>query len=157
MRCPPCSHSVDGPLSLRSSRQSSWGPRTQRSTLCCRHRCASSHHLVPGCRRKCCRPLVSLGDHAWSPLLTNRHASWGIVPQQLHRPALWWRWCSCPQWLSIMCQRHRYRLVLWGPQAHPSWTSRNPSIRSCGWSELSRRKQSQLPRPLPLLTSCRSL
>ena len=27
------------------------------------------------------------GDHAWSPMLTNRHASWGIVPQRLHRPA----------------------------------------------------------------------
>jgi len=49
-------------------------------------------------------------------------------------------------------------LVLWGPRAHPSWTSRNPSIRSCGRSKLSGMKQRQLlPRPLLLLTSCQSL
>ena len=56
-----------------------------------------------------------------------------------------------------MCRRHHYRLVPWGPRAHPSWTSRNPSIRSCGQSELSRMEQRQLHVPLPLLTSCRSL
>ena len=44
-----------------------------------------------------------------------------------------------------------------GPRVHPSWTSMNPSIRSCGRGNLSRRKQRQLPRLLPLLTSCRSL
>ena len=63
-----------------------------------------------------------------------------------------------PQWLSTVCRRLRYRLVLWHPRAHhPSWTSRNPSIHSCGRGNLSRRKQRQLPRPLPLLTSCQSL
>jgi len=67
VRFPPHSHGVDGPLSLRLSLLSSWGPRTQRSRLCCRHRCASSHHLVPGCRRKCCRPLVSLGTMPGCP------------------------------------------------------------------------------------------
>jgi len=36
-------------------------------------------------------------------LLTNRHASWSIVPQQLHCPALQWRQCSRPQWLSAVC------------------------------------------------------
>jgi len=80
-----------------------------------------------------------------------------ILPEQLHHPALWWRRRSRPQWLSTVCQRHRYRLVLWCPRAHPSWTSRNPSICSCGWDDLSRRQQRQLPRPLPLLTSCRGL
>ena len=93
------------------------------------------------------------GDHAWSPLLTNRHASWGILPQRCHRPALRWRRRSRPEWLSTVCRRHRYRLVLGSPRAHPSWTSRNRSIRCCGQSELSRRKQRQLPRPLLLLTS----
>jgi len=67
LRCPPRSHGVDGPVSLRSSLLSSWGPRMQRSRLCCQHRCASSHHLVPGCRRKCCHPLVSLGDQWTMP------------------------------------------------------------------------------------------
>ena len=71
--------------------------------------------------------------------------------------ALRWRRRSRPEWLSTVCRRHRYRLVLGSPRAHPSWTSRNRSIRSCGQSELSRRKQRQLPRPLPLLTSCQSL
>jgi len=54
-------------VSLRSSLLSSWGPRTQRSRLCCQHCCASSHHLDPGCRQKCCRPLVSLGDQWTMP------------------------------------------------------------------------------------------
>ena len=40
VRFPPHSHGVDGPLSLRLSLLSSWGPRTQRSRLCCQHRCA---------------------------------------------------------------------------------------------------------------------
>jgi len=79
----------------------------------------------------------------------------GYHTQRFHRPALQWRRHSRPWWLSTVCRRHRYSLVLWGPQAHPSWTSRNPSICFCGRSELSGRKQRQLPRPL--LTSCQSL
>jgi len=67
VRCPPRSHNIDRPLSLRSSLLSSWGPRTQRSRLCCRHHCAGSHHLIPGCRQKCCHPLVSLGSMPGRP------------------------------------------------------------------------------------------
>ena len=67
--------------------------------------------LVPGCRLKCRRPLVSLGDNAWLPLLTNRHISWGIVPQQLHCPALRWRQRSRTQWLSTVCRRYSFGVL----------------------------------------------
>jgi len=70
MRCPHTANCIDGPLSLRSSLLSFRGPRMQRSRLFCHHCCASSHHLVPGCRQKCCRPLVSLVAPAHQPTRT---------------------------------------------------------------------------------------
>jgi len=87
---------------------------------------------------------------ATSPPLLRRTCS-STSPYHRHSR----RWPAA--WLSTVCQCHRYRLVLWGPRAHPSWKSRNSSIRSCGRSKLSRRKQLQLPRPVPLMTSCWSL
>ena len=60
--------------------------------------------------------MPSFGESGGPCLVAADHTSWGIVPQWLHRPALWWRQRSHPQWLSTVCQRHRYRLVLWGPE-----------------------------------------
>jgi len=67
--------------------------------------------------------LLSFGESGGPCLVALAHQTariMGIVPQRLLRPALQWRRSSRPQWLSTVCQRHRYGLILCGPRAHPS-------------------------------------